>query len=123
MTDLHASTFEPAVGTTFRVTGVWDPDASSNGGPAVTRVDVVIDPPVALVLHKVTVHEFGGPFEQFRLTFRAPSTPAFDQDTYVLDHDDLGIQALFLVPSSDDGETRTYEVSISVPRPLQRTDP
>lgn len=121
--DLHASTFEPRVGDTFRAIGVWDPHASDEEVLPVCRADGAFDPPVELILHKVTAREFGGPFEQFRLTFRAASTPALEQDTFVLDHDTLGLEPLLLVPSSDDGETRTYEASISVPRPLQRTDP
>lgn len=123
MTDLHASTFEPLVGTTFRIIGSWDPDASPEDGAPVVRPDSAVDPPLELLLHKVTALEYGGPFEQFRLTFKAPNSPACDQDTYVVDHDDRGLEPLLLVPSADDGVTRTYESSISVPRPLQRTDP
>lgn len=121
--DLHASTFEPRIGDTFRAIGVWDPDASDEQVLAVCRADATFDPPVELILHNVTAREFGGPFEQFRLTFRAASIPTLEQDTFVLEHDTLGLEPLLLVPSSDDGETRTYEASISVPRPLQRTDP
>lgn len=123
MTELHAATFEPVIGDTFRAIGVWDPDASDHQILPVCRDDAVFDPPVALVLQQVKARDFGGPFEQFRLTFRAPSSPALEQDTFVLEHDTLGREPLMLVPSSDDGETRTYEASISVPRPLQRTDP
>ena len=109
-----ATDFDPHVGSTFRVIGRWLP-GSPEAPPA---EDAPADEPldVALVLAAVHHHDFPGPFEQFRLTFAGPSAQPLPQDTYLVEHDEIHLESLFLVPSSEQGDTRTYEASFSIAR-------
>lgn len=45
----------------------------------------------------------------FTLRFRGPSIPGLPQRIYYLDHPDLGLHEVFLVPLAQDAEGRTYE--------------
>ena len=106
-----AADFDPHVGSTFRVVGVWQP----SGGAAPTQ-DAPLD--IALVLTAVHRYDFPGPFEQFRLTFDGPSAHPLPQGTFLVEHDEVQLESLFLVPSSEQGATRTYEASFSIARSM-----
>jgi hypothetical protein len=47
--------------------------------------------------------------EQFSLHFRGPATPLLPQSIYRLQHQDIGVLDLFLVPISRDATGTTYE--------------
>lgn len=118
-----AADFDPLVGTTFRVVGRWSPgDVEADGTVAVAEPTPAID--LAIVLHAVHHLDIPGPYEQFRLTFRGPASTPLGQDTYLVEHDDLHLPSLFLVPSSEQDGIRTYESSFSVARSTsQGTEP
>ena len=114
-----AADFEPLVGTTFCVVGRWSPTFADADGTAETASPTTaID--VAVVLHQVHRLDIPGPFEQFRLTFTGPASTPLDQDTYLVEHDDVHLDSLFLVPSSEQGDIRTYEASFSIARPTSQ---
>ena len=48
---------------------------------------------------------------QFSLVFRGPAGPVLPQDTYRLDHDELGELDLFLVPIGPDAAGMRYEAA------------
>lgn len=118
-----AADFDPLVGTTFRIVGRWSPiGAEADDTVPVPDPAPAID--LAIVLHAVHHLDIPGPFEQFRLTFTGAASTPLDQDTYLVEHDDVRLSSLFLVPSSEQDGIRTYESSFSVARSTsQGTEP
>lgn len=108
-----ATDFEAQVGSTFRITGVpalsADADTDTADAPA-----AALD--VALLLTTVHRLDHPGPYEQFRLTFTGPAAQPLDQGTYLVAHDTLPLDELFIVPSSELGDIRTYEANFSAKR-------
>ncbi len=47
------------------------------------------------------------------LTFRGPENIILNQDTYALEHPDLGRHSLFLTPIAPDGASPRYEAMIA----------
>ena len=112
---LSAALFEPHIDTTFRVVATWPPTENVAADEA-----GALDIPI--VLKKVQTHDFAGPFDQFSLLFDGPSGQPFDQGSFVVTHDEVQVECLFLVPRSDDGQRRRYEAGISVPRQTERAE-
>jgi len=91
VSDLPSRTeFAGCMGTTFRV------HASEEGREAVTLIDV---------------KELGssGPREQFSLVFRGGQGEHLRQRTYRMEHEELGLIDLFLVPIGPDDEGMRYQ--------------
>ena len=61
----------------------------------------------------VTAHPEGTAPRQFSLIFHGPSAPQLSQGTWVLDHDEIGELALFLVPLGPDAEGPRYEAAFA----------
>ena len=112
---VRAADFVPLEGSTFVVTGLWAPDDQPADRPIADDGSSVAG--VELRLRKVHDLDYPGPYEQFRLTFDGPSDRPLDQVMVCLAHPDVDVDGYLLVPSSDDGTTRTYESSFSVARP------
>lgn len=115
--------FEAQIGSTFRITGEWSPDAAdgaadaADDGPGTVPAGAGPDLDVALVLTTVHRLDLTGPFEQFRLSFTGPAAQPLGQGSYLISHEALPLEVLFIVPSSEQGDIRTYEASFSVKRP------
>lgn len=122
---VSAADFVRLEGSTFVVTGLWAPDDQPSGdqraGGQPKGDDASSAAGVELRLRKVHVLDYPGPFEQFRLTFDGPSDRPLDQAMVCLAHPDIDVDGYLLVPSGDDGTTRTYESSFSVARPAGPT--
>ena len=78
-----------------------------------TKFRVVIDEPVELELTEVKgylskEHEEAG-MERFSAFFRGPSNCYLRQQIYSLEHEQMGVFELFLVPVSQDQEGFRYE--------------
>jgi len=119
MTDsITAGSFEPLVGSAFRVVGPWRPDAGepSSATPADDDADPNVGVDVTLLLTAVASLDHAGPFEQFSLTFTGPISAPLDQGTYVLDPPPCGLDGLFLVPNAERDDDRVYTASLSVRR-------
>ena len=84
------------------------------------RVRVPDEHSLTLVLSEVeagtqagAAHPDGTTPQQFSLIFRGPSAPQLSQGTWVLDHDEIGELALFLVPLGPDAEGPRYEAAFA----------
>jgi len=56
---------------------------------------------------------FEGSGECFSILFRGPQDQPFQQDTYTLQHDQIGVFDLFLVPIGPDAAPPTYEAVVN----------
>jgi len=129
--DVSAQTFEPWIGSRFRVSL----NGQTRGSLVLLSVNEIgtepqEDPDDANVILKMTpVSRFSNQsaITSFSLNFRG-SGAALSQDTYMLAHDWLGNFPLFLVPSGLSGANATYTAVFSLlPRTgstqLQRVAP
>jgi hypothetical protein len=91
-TELTLQTFAPLVGEAFQV------DAGDAG---------TLD----LVLGSAKASPQGGEAERepFRLLFRGPAEPVLPQATYALEHPELGMTEIFIVPIGSDADGIAYE--------------
>lgn len=95
---LTAETFAPKVGSTFRI--VLD--------EALT-LDAELETVEAAGAGHFEAARVAGQREPFSIVFRGPAEPVLPQQIYRLEHDELGVLELFLVPiAQDEGGTR-YE--------------
>jgi hypothetical protein len=87
---LTLATFEPLVGDAFAV---------------------VVEPAtIELVLESATtLGARPGGRDPFTLEFRGPSEPLLAQATYALEHADLGVLEIFIVPLGRDAGGTSYE--------------
>lgn len=90
---LTAEHFQPHVGTAF-------------------RIDFTDHAPVGLVLVQVDAH--GGPAapggrQPFSLVLQGPLTPVLPQRIYPLQHAELGVLEIFIVPLGPDASVMRYE--------------
>jgi hypothetical protein len=94
--ELVTSTFEPHVGSRFRATPTHD------GEPVELTLSSVDESPHARPDHPA-----------FSLLFHAPGTDHLRQQTFVLEHAELGGFELFLVPLGPDGDRMRYEAVVN----------
>jgi hypothetical protein len=88
--DVTLETFEPHVGDVF----------------------TIADEPVSieLVLHSaLALGEWPGGRQPFSLTFRGPLEPPLAQAIYALEHAELGVLEIFVVPIGQDASGTLYE--------------
>ncbi|PZS36232.1 MAG: hypothetical protein DLM58_02225 [Pseudonocardiales bacterium] len=87
--ELTLATFEPLVGDQFTIAA---------------------ESPIELVLSTArSAGEWPGGRAPFTLTFRGPAHPLLPQAIYRLEHADLGLLEIFIVPSGQDADSTTYE--------------
>jgi hypothetical protein len=92
--ELTAATFEPHVGDTFTLAAVPEP--------------------LALVLESVTtLADRPGGRDPFSLLFRGPAEPLLAQSIRRLEHAELGVLEIFLVPLTPDAGGSRYEAIFS----------
>ena len=92
--ELTAATFEPHIGTTFAI------EAAPAG--------------VALVLESVTtLADRPGGRDPFSLLFRGPAEPLLLQSIRRLEHAQLGVLEIFIVPLAPDAGGARYEAIFS----------
>ena len=92
---LSKELFDPAVGTTFRISA-----------PGVDAVSAE--------LIKITDRNGGLHTTQFSLLFRVPEGGPTEQDLYTLEHEVLGSVQLLLVPVAEAGDGLLFEAAIAL---------
>ena len=88
--ELTLATVEPLVGETFAV--LVEP----------TAIEIVLE-------SATTLGARPGGRDPFTLVFRGPREPLLPQHTYALEHADLGVLEIFIVPIGRDGDATSYE--------------
>ena len=94
---LQAADFEPQIGTTF-------------------QIEFVDHPPVELVLSEVdarATHGRSGHRTPFTLLFHGPAELSLPQRIYPLQHAELGLLEIFIVPLGPDERGMRYEAAFS----------
>jgi hypothetical protein len=72
-----------------------------------------VDVELAAVTDLSSRSSFEGSGECFSILFRGPQDQPFQQDTYTLQHDQIGVFDLFLVPIGPDAASPTYEAVVN----------
>jgi hypothetical protein len=74
-----------------------------------TAVRLHDNPEVVLTLCEVTEREVAGEWETFSVRLRGDADRQLGQRTYELEHEDLGVLELFIVPIEPDSVGARYE--------------
>ena len=72
-----------------------------------------VDVELASVTDLSSRSSFEGSGECFSILFRGPQDQPFQQNTYTLQHDQIGVFDLFLVPIGPDATPPTYEAVVN----------
>jgi hypothetical protein len=102
--DVTHETFDPAIGSTFRV-----PEHPIGPASQLTLVLSAVVKPAVDAFHLETRRQRGIRLTPFNLHFRGPREPRLAQGTLALEHPEIGRFDVFLVPIGGDADGWIYE--------------